>query len=61
ESKNVDGVVPTEYSITADVVWCSFAKQSEGGTLKIEILKGKEVISESSTSIPYGIISLDAN
>jgi|GEM_PF-1684165 len=61
ESKSVNGIVPTEYSITADVVWCSFAKQSEGGTLKVEIFKGNEVISESTTSIPYGVISLDAS
>ncbi len=61
ESKSVDGIVPTEYSITADVVWCSFTKQSVDGTLKVEILKGNEVVSGSSTSTPYGVISLDAN
>ena len=61
ESKSVDGVVPTEYTITAEVVWCSFTKQSEAGTLKVEILKDNEIVAESSTSIPYGVISLDAS
>jgi hypothetical protein len=35
-----------------------FQKQTEEGTLKVEILKDNELIASSETTAPYGIVSL---
>jgi serine protease inhibitor ecotin len=33
-------------------------KQTEEGTLKVEILKDDEVIANSETTAPYGVVSV---
>jgi hypothetical protein len=52
------GVGHGEYKGTGSLVLCSFRKLVNGGSLKVEILKDGMVISESTTSIPYGFVSL---
>lgn len=56
-SKSVEGTVPAEYNVSGSIVSCSFQKQSEGGNLKVEIIKGGKVVSESETSAAYGVVS----
>ncbi len=55
-SKSVDGVVPTQYSLSGTIISCSFQKQVEAGTLKVEILKGGQVVAESDTTAAYGVV-----
>ena len=54
----VTGSVPTEYKGKGVAAVCVFRKTSTVGTLKVEILKGQEIVSSMETSAPYGIITL---
>jgi len=56
-SKSVEGTVPAEYNVSGSIVSCAFQKQSEGGTLKVTIIEGGKVVSESETSAAYGVVS----
>ena len=56
-SKSVDGIVPAQYTVRGEIVSCSFQKQTEFGILRIEILKGSKVVSQSETSAAYGVVS----
>lgn len=63
-SEPVAGTVPAEYSvtgtnrITVSIVSVELQKQTEEGTLKVEILKGDEVIANSETTAPYAVVSV---
>jgi len=57
-SRSVDGIVPAQYSISGYIVSCAFQKKSEGGTLKVRILKDGKVVSYSETSATYGVVSV---
>jgi len=57
-SKSVDGVVPAAYSVKGDIVSAVFQKQTESGTLKVEILKGGKVVNSSDTTAAYGVVSV---
>lgn len=57
-SKSVDGIVPTEYSVTGNIVSGVFQKQTEEGNLKVEIIKGGQVIASSETTAAYGVVSV---
>jgi hypothetical protein len=56
-SRSVDGIVPEEYSVEGTIVSCTFQKQSESGRLRVEIIKGGKVVSQSETSAAYGVVS----
>jgi hypothetical protein len=56
-SKSVEGIVPEEFTITGSIVSCSFQKQSEGGFLKVEILKNGKSVSHSETYAAYGVVT----
>jgi hypothetical protein len=47
-----------EYKGKGAIALCNFRKLTENGSLRIEILKDGKVLSESETSIPYGLVSL---
>ncbi len=57
-SKSVDGVVPAQYKITANIVSVNFQKKTEGGILKVQIIRGGKVVAESETSAEYGVASV---
>ena len=54
----VTGTIPFEYTGKGVTAVCFFRKTSEEGTLKVEILNARKVISESVTEIPYGFVTL---
>lgn len=56
-SKSVDGIVPARYDVRGNIVLCTFQKQSEYGILRVEILRGADVVAQSETSAAYGIVS----
>jgi hypothetical protein len=55
---NVSGTVPTAYKGKAITVACLFRNTSEKGSFKVEITKDGKTISEASSDIPYGIVTL---
>ena len=55
--QSVEGTVPFEYSLRGSTISCEFKKQSEDGTLRVEILKNGNVLDKSETSAAYGILS----
>ncbi len=57
-SKSVDGTVPTQYSAEGKMVSVVFQKQTENGTLKVEILRDGKVIKSSDTTAAYGLVSV---
>ena len=57
-SKSVDGTVPAQYTIRGNIVSCVFQKQSEYGTLRVEIVKGGKIVSQSETLAAYGVVSV---
>lgn len=63
-SESINGTVPQEYSvtgtsrITVSMLSVELQKQTEEGTLKVEILKDDEVIANSETTAPYGVVSV---
>ncbi len=57
-SQTVDGTVPTEYQVTGTIVSVVFQKQTEAGTLKVQIIKDGEVVKEAETTAAYGVVSV---
>lgn len=57
-SKSVDGTIPAQYSVTGNIVSAVFQKQTESGTLKVEIIKGGKVLNSSDTTAAYGVVSV---
>jgi hypothetical protein len=57
-SKSVDGTVPTQYSVEGMMVSVAFQKQTEDGTLKVEILRDGQVVKSSDTTAAYGLVSV---
>ena len=62
--QSVEGVVPAEYVVKGPsdtIVYCSFVKQVEAGTLNVQIFKNGQVITQSGTADPFGSVILAAN
>ena len=57
ESKSVDGIVPQSYQLRGSIVSVTFQKQSESGSLQVQILKNGRVVAASDTSAAYGVVS----
>jgi ABC-type uncharacterized transport system permease subunit len=63
-SESVNGTVPYEISVTGtnritiSTVSVELQKQTEEGTLKVEILKDDQVIASSETAVAYGVVSV---
>jgi hypothetical protein len=54
----ITGKAPAEYTGKGLAAACVIRKTTVEGTLKVEILHGKEVVSTAETAAPYGIITL---
>jgi hypothetical protein len=54
----VKGAVPMEYKGKGMAAACVFRKTTAEGTMKVEIMKGQEIVSSSETAAPFGIITL---
>jgi len=54
----VTGKGPAEYTGNGLAAACVIRKTTAEGTLKVEILRGKEVVSTAETAAPYGIITI---
>jgi hypothetical protein len=61
DTKKIEGIVPAEYTLVADVVWCHVEKSSKGGTLRVEIFIDNELITGDETTEPYGSIWVEAH
>lgn len=57
-SKSVDGTVPEQYLVSGAIVSVVFQKQSQEGILRVEIVKGTEVIASEETTASYGVVSV---
>ena len=58
ESKMVEGKVPDQYSVSGNIVSCTFRKKTERGTLSVQIVKDGKVVSVSETAVSYGSVNL---
>lgn len=54
----VTGKAPAEFTGKGLAAACVIRKTTAEGTLKVEILHGKEVVSTAETASPFGIITL---
>ena len=54
----VTGKAPGEYTGKGLAAACVIRKTTAEGTLKVEILRGKDVVSTSETAAPFGVITL---
>ena len=54
----VTGTAPTEYTGKGFAAACVIRKTTAEGKLKVEILKGKDVVSTTETAEPFGIVTL---
>lgn len=54
----ISGKGSMEYTGKGLAAACVIRKTTSEGTLKVEILRGKEVVSTSETAAPFGIITL---
>ena len=52
------GKAPMEYQGKGFAAACVFRKTTAEGKLKVEILKGKDVVATTETAEPFGIITL---
>ncbi len=55
---NVAGNAPQEYGGKGMAAACIIRKTTAEGTLKVEILKGKEIVATGETAQPFGIITI---
>jgi hypothetical protein len=63
-TQSVDGKVPTTYTVkgTSDtIVYCSFKKQVEAGTLNVQIFKDGQLATQGGTAEPFGTVILLTN
>jgi hypothetical protein len=60
-TQSVEGTVPMIYTISGELVSCTFQKKTDDGTLKVRILKGDRVVKESETSSAYGAVDITAD
>jgi hypothetical protein len=67
KSESVEGTMPAEYIVEGQLVSVAIQKQSQRGTLKVEILKerfirsGLKTVASGTSSAAYGVVSLSAN
>lgn len=54
----VTGKAPMEYAGKGFAAACVIRKTTAEGKLKVEILKGKDVVSTTETTEPFGIVTL---
>ena len=54
----ITGKAPAGYTGKGLAAACVIRKTTAEGTLKVEILHGKEVVSTAETAAPYGIITI---
>lgn len=57
-STTVQGVAPAEYSVRGTIVSCALQKKTKRGNLRVEIIKGDKIVSESETTAEYGVVSV---
>lgn len=55
---DVTGNAPREYTGKGMAAACIIRKTTSEGTLKVEILKGAEVVAKGETAQPFGIITI---
>lgn len=55
---SVSGNAPQEYAGKGMAAACLIRKTTAEGTLKVEILKGREVVASGETAQPFGIITI---
>jgi hypothetical protein len=55
---DVAGAAPREYAGRGMAAACIIRKTTAEGTLKVEILKGAEVVAGGETAQPFGIITI---
>ncbi len=58
-SKMVEGKVPDQYSVSGDIVSCTFQKKTERGILSVQIIKDGKAVSASETSVAHGSVSAE--
>ena len=56
--KLVGGKAPDQYSVSGDIVSCTFRKKTERGILNVQIVKDGKVVSVSETAVAYGSVNL---
>jgi len=54
----IKGIVPLEYTGKGLAAACIIRKTTAEGKLKVEILKGRNVVSASEVDTPFGMITL---
>lgn len=57
-SQSVEGTAPAQYRVKGNIVSATFQKQNPNGVLTVEILKNGQVVSQSTTSAAYGVVSV---
>lgn len=57
-SHSVNGTIPTFYSVSGTIVSCAFQKQTTWGTLHVAIFKNGQLVIESETTSPYGMVTV---
>ena len=60
-SKLIDGIVPTRYFVTGDIVSVVLQKQDEIGTLRVQIIRDGEIINNSETKAMYSVVSVTSH
>ena len=63
-TQSVDDYVPITYTVrgTSDtIVYCSFKKQVEAGTLNVQIFKDGQLATQGGTAEPFGTVILLTN
>jgi hypothetical protein len=60
-SQSVSGTLPAQYQVRGRHVSANFQKQAEAGSLKVEIVRGSQVLARSETTAPYGIATAATN
>ena len=58
KSLQVTGTAPMEYAGKGFAAACVIRKTTAEGKLKVEIMKGKDVVSTAETAEPFGIVTL---
>ncbi len=55
----VGGKVPDQYSVSGNIVSCTFRKKTERGILNVQIVKDGKIVWTSETSVAYGSVSAE--
>ena len=61
QSRNFEGIIPSDLEVRGDIISCNFQKLSDTGRIRMELISEEGVISASTSTHPYGFVTANVH